>query len=299
MNTRRFRRGLTRMMGLSLALGLMFSFAEAQERISSEVKVSAGRQLSHKEKQALSLAAGRILIHVNHARTHIRHKRDKEALLHVEKALTLAKIVETAVPEYRIVSTIKAGNMAYQDSETVKSLVVPVYPELDETASVLIPVKRSKKEAAASSESPSGQGDGQLQYTTVSLDVGEAKYYLDEAAAALKRAELSVADKSLFSIQEEVDFDFDEISLPLLKARWHLLDAARKISRKEYQAAKESLHKAAGAVETYTSQSGEGISSQARGLADEINHLAIKLDEKKDRATEAIHGFWGRLVDLM
>ncbi len=174
-----------------------------------------------------------------------------------------------------------------------------MYPELDETASVLIPVKRTKREAAASAESTSGQGDGPSQYTTVSLDVGETKYYLDEAAAALKRIELSAADKSLFSIQEEVDFNYDEIGLPLLKARWHLLDAARKISRKQYRAAKEALHKAAGAVETYTSQAGEGMASQPRELADEINHLAIKLDEKKDKATEIIHGFWGRLVDLM
>ncbi len=111
MKTQRFACGLTGLMSLCLALGLMLSLAEAQERISSEVKVAAGRQLTNKEKQALSVAAGRILIHVNHARNHIRHKQGKEALRQVEKALTLAKIIETTVPEYRIMSTIRGGNL--------------------------------------------------------------------------------------------------------------------------------------------------------------------------------------------
>jgi hypothetical protein len=299
MQKRWFGRGFAGLLGLSLALALTPALAQAQERISSDVKVAVGGKLTFREKQAISLAAGRILIHVNHARTDIRHKRDKEALRHVEKALTLTKIIENAVPEYRIASTIKSGNLSYQETETVKPLIVPVYPELDETASVLIPVKRTKKEAAAASDTSSGQGDGQLQYTTVSLDVEEAQHCLNEAQAALQRIELPTADKALASIQEDVVFDFDEIDLPLAKARWHLLDAARKVSRKEYAEAKEALHKAAGAVETYMSQTGEGLSAKARGLADEINHLAIKLDEKKDKATDAIHLFWGRLVDLM
>jgi hypothetical protein len=299
MNKQVFGRGLFFWLGLSLALGLTATLAEAQQRITSDVKGTFGARLTYKEQQAVSLATGRILIHVNHARTHVRHKRPKEAQDHVEKALTLAKIVEATVPEQRIESTIKAGNLVYQNNETVKPMVVPVYPELDETGSLLIPVKRAKREAGSATDSSSGQSDGQLQYTTVLLDVGEARYYLEDAAAALKNSELVSADKALLAIQEEVEFDFDEMSLPLVKARSHLVDASRKAANKEFQAAKEALHKAAGAVETYTAQVGESMSSTARGLADEINHLAIKIDEKKDRAVETIQGFWGRVRDLM
>jgi hypothetical protein len=299
MNKQGFGRGLFLCLSLSSALWLMATPAEAQQRITSDVKGTPGGKLTSREQQAVSLATGRILIHVNHARTHVRHKRPKEAQEHVQKALTLAKIVGAAVPEQRIDTTIKAGNLEYKDNETVKTLVVPVYPELDDTGNVLIPVRRAKREAGTAADSSSGQSEGQLQYTTVLLDVGEARHYLEEAASALQNNELVSADKALLSIQEEVEFDFDEMSLPLVKARWHLVDASRKAAHKDFQAAKEALHKAAGAVENYTAQVGDSMSSTARGLADDINHLAIKIDEKKDRAVETIQGFWGRVRDLM
>jgi hypothetical protein len=280
-------------------LGLTVALAEAQQRITAEVKDTPAKKLSYKEQQALSLAAGRILIHVNHARNQLRRNRPKEAQDQLEKAVTLVKIIETALPEQKIESTIKAGNLVYRDNETVKPLIIPVYPELDDAGSVVLPLRRVKREAAAASDSPSGQAEGQLQFTTVLLDTGETKYYLDEALSALKNNELTSADKALLSIQEEVEFDYDEINQPLVKARWHLVDASRKVARKEYQAAKESLHKAAGAVETYTGQASDTMAASARGLADDINHLAIKLDEKKDRATDTIYGLWGRVLDLM
>lgn len=297
------RRGIAREwflgLGLSLMLGLTAAFAQSQPRITADVKDTPARKLTAKEQQALSLAAGRILIHVNYARNHLRHNRPKEAQNHVDKAVTLARIIEAAVPEQRIESTIRAGNVVYRDNETVKPLIVPVYPELDDAGSVVIPLRRVKREAAAASDTTTGQTEGQIQFTTVLLDTGETKYYLDEAAAALKNNELTTADKALLSIQEEVEFDYDETNVPLVKTRWYLVDASRKMSRKDFPAAKEALHKAAGSVETYMGQASENLADTARVLADDINHLAIKLDEKKDRATDLIYGLWSRVLDLM
>lgn len=177
----------------------------AQERITSDVKVVTKGKLSNKEKRALSQAGGRLLKHVHQARLAIKRKDDKQAVTHVEKALQLAQIIENAAPHYEVTASIKSGNITYQDSDQVKQLLVPIYAELEEVAYSLAPVKKAKKEAAPNqSETPSPVGDPDLQYTSVLLDVGEAKLNLENSLAALKKNDTDLADKGLASILEDV-----------------------------------------------------------------------------------------------
>jgi hypothetical protein len=300
MNNRYGTRGLVLALGLCLCAGAAICPAWAEERITSDVRILPKGKLTNKEKRAVSLAAGRILMHVQQARVAIRHKDERTALGHVEKALILAKIIENAIPAYQVSSSIKSGDLLYTSNQQVQQLIVPIYAELDETASVAFPLKRAKRESALqSSESGSPVGDSQLQYTSILLDVGEAKHALQEALEALKRDEVQPADRALFSIQEDVSVEFDELDVPLVKARAHLQDAARRVALREYAEAREALRKAASAVETYTAQTSEGVAGRTGSLADEITNLAAKLDERKEKAADTIDAFWERLVNLM
>jgi hypothetical protein len=300
MKNRCVPRGILLFGAFCLCAWLATGQAAAQERISSDVNILPKSKLTNKEKRAISLAAARILTHVNHARVAIRRKDEQTALSHAEKALLLAKIVENATPALQVSSTIKSGDLLYTSNEQVQQLIVPVYTELDETASVAFQVKRAKRESGSiPSESNPIVGDAQLQYTSILLDVGEAKHALTEAVDALKRNEGNAADRALLSIQEDVTFEFDETDVPLVKARGHLVDAARKVALQEYKEAREALLKAAGAVENYTAQTSEGLESRTRNLADEITHLAGRLDERKEKAVESINAFWEQLVNLM
>ncbi len=287
-------------LGLTLALVslTLTSQGYAQERITSDVKVVTKGKLSSKEKRALSQAAGRLLKHVYQARIAIKRMDATQAVTQVEKALQLAQIIENAVPHFEVTASIKSGNIAYQDSEQVKQLLVPIYAELDETAYSLAQVKKAKKEASpAQSETSSPAGDLDLQYTNVLLDVGEAKLSLENSLAALKKNDTELADKGLASVLEDVIFEYDELDLPLVKTRWYLMEALRQGTDKEYKAAKESLERAAAALESYTGKMGEDVSKKARGLAEEIRAGAGKIEEKKDGFPEAVTGFWQKVVN--
>jgi cellobiose-specific phosphotransferase system component IIA len=291
---------LSIIMGIAFAIASFTPYAQvyAQERITSDVKVMTKAKLSNKEKRALSQAAGRLLKHVHQARLSIKRKDDAQAVANIEKALQLAQIIENAAPHYEVTASIKAGNITYQDNEQVKQLLIPIYAELDEVTSCLAPVRKAKKEAAAAqSETPSPVGEMDLQYTSVVLDVGEAKYTLENALSALQKNDPDRADKALASIQEDVIFEYDELDLPLTKARWHLMEAVRHATDKEYKEAKQSLEKSATALESYTGRMGEDASKKARALAEDIKGWAGKMEEKKEGAAETITAFWQKVVN--
>lgn len=268
--------------------------ALAADRITSDVKVTTEGKLTDKEKRALSYSAIRILKHVHQARVDIRYKDDKDALRHSEKALKLVKIIQRALPSYKVATTIKSGDITYQDEENVKQSLIPIYVELDEAASLLLPVRRAKLEAVE----PRVAGATTLQYTSVMLDVNETGYQLERAIDLFKKSDPEGANKALRAVQEGVIFEYDEVDVPLLKARWNLIDASRYYARKEYEAAKRALERAASALEIYKTRVGSQVSKRAQDLADEIKDLAAKLEKTTGDAAGQIGGLWDKLTNL-
>ena len=107
--------------------------ALADETITSDIKIAPKKKLTDNEFRALSEAAGRILTHVHLARRDIRKKDIDAAKGHVEKSLTLVKIIENSAPTYEVVAKIKSGDITYEDKRVVEQLVVPIFAELDQT----------------------------------------------------------------------------------------------------------------------------------------------------------------------
>ena len=78
------------------------SAAWATPRITSTVDVKPEAQLSQAEQESVSLSAGQLLIHVDKARQAIKTQNLETAGQEVEKGLTLAKIIESAMPSYLV-----------------------------------------------------------------------------------------------------------------------------------------------------------------------------------------------------
>jgi hypothetical protein len=280
-----------------LFMFLTISHVSAEDRITHKYKLTPMTKATDEEKQALSLAASELLRHVNEARVDIKYAGGKNAAAHVEKAMSLVKIIESALPEYKVSTVIKSGNLTYEDEETRKQFIVPMYGELDDVFGIGTSLRRVGK-SATDKEGSEWFGPVESSYTRTFLDVRDAKHYLEKADGALKQKDPAAADQALAAIQQHVISEYDEVDLPLIAARRSLMEAARATADRKYNEAKQALQKAAGALEGYRTQMGEEVSKRTQTLAQEIKALADNLDKKKEGAVEAITSFWERAANL-
>jgi len=285
---------------VSLTVGLTAApDVRAEDRIGFDIQASPKIGLNPNEKRAVSVAANRILMHVRQAREDIKYREGKDALSQVQKALTLVKIIENTVPTFQVKATIKSGKLTYEDDQTIRPLMVPIYSELDEAPSTLPALKRTRRDTAHGETTESGpMGVTETQYTAVLLDVRQAQLDLTQAENALKKGDTQAADDSLAKIEDEVIFEYDEADLPLVKVRWNLVEATRMIAARRYQQAKQELLKAAEGLESYRDKAGEDVSKTTKALADNIKALAGKLDEKTAGAVDQIKSVWDKVAGM-
>lgn len=291
--------------GLIFCIGILcFSVwaerpALAEETITSEIKVTPKTKLSDAEFRALSEAAGRILTHVHLARLSIKKNDLNSAKEHVEKALILVKIVEKAAPKYEVEAKIKSGDATYDDKRIVEQLVIPIYAELDQTESVLLPITQAKKEAASQAavkESPTIV-DVDFVFTRASLDVGETRFYLQKALESLNNKDTDMANQILSDIQNRlVIFEYDEWDTPVVRARSYLLDALKSVENKEWNGAKNYVKEAGEALKSLKEKGGKEVSEKVKNLTDQLTALNKKIEEKKDTAKGDILSLWDKLV---
>ena len=258
--------------------------------------VSPKIQLSNTEKDSLSLAAEQILRQVQVARADIKYQGGTGALKHVQKGLELVKIINNALPEYDVTTTIKSGNATYQDEEKRKQSVIPVYGELDEMFAMLPHVKTAKHEAVGNQSPEKSVGEAEVRDTRTFLDVRDANYYLEQAAANLQNNDANQADKSLAALQNNVIHEFGEVEVPLLRARWSLMEAARMVVHNDYQEAKAFLQEAADQLEIYKSDVGKATAKTTQSMINDIRNVSSRLREQKEASAQKITGIWDKLA---
>jgi cellobiose-specific phosphotransferase system component IIA len=276
--------------------------ALADETITSDIKIAPKKKLTDNEFRALSEAAGRILTHVHLARRDIRKKDLDAAKGHVEKSLTLVKIIENSAPTYEVVAKIKSGDITYEDKRVVEQLVVPIFAELDQTEYVLQPIKQAKKESAAqaTAKNSSVPVDMDFVFTKASLDVGETKLDLLKAAQALEAKDAEAANQSLADIQNRlVIFEYDEWDAPVVRARSYVWEALKSIENKEWSGAKNYVTEASEAIKSLTERGGKEVSEKVKVLSEQMSALTKKIDEKKDSAKTDIISIWDKLTKGM
>jgi YfdX protein len=263
-------------------------------RITADIETQPQAQLSGEAKQALSQAAARLLLHVDKARQALATNDKNEAEAQINKSLTLARIIDRTAPVSQVSATIRAGDLVYQDQDTVKMTAIPIYAELGEV-SVLGPVQAAK---AQTRRIPVVQ-DVELQHTAVTLDASIAKQQLKTAKAALRNEQSEAADQALAAIQTTgVNFSYTEMDLPLIRARENLTLAKQMVKQQRPEAARAALQEAAQSLSAYGKQTEGAHASQVQTLRQQITELSQNLENNTSGAVDKISRLWDQVTQL-
>ena len=291
--------------GLFLAVPGSALLAHADSRLTADTKVERiGPPLTDEEMRAVSFSAGRILKHVDQAIRAIAKQDKSTALTQIDKGITLAKIIEQSIPLTTVKSTIKAGTLQYWDEDTVKSLTVPIYQELD-TISILEPVVAAKKAAAAKAGTAAKKAPAKEHveevgesYIGITLNVGDAKAYLETAKDALAKGQFDAASKDLAAIQEKVTVVYAGERGPLAEAREDLALAHLDMDQGFRKEAQVALTDASESLSQYE-KSGGKHQADVKTLQAEITALTTELNQSnegpKETAKGKIMGWWDRV----
>lgn len=264
---------------------------EDVQEISGDIDVKLASPRSAEQKRALSASAALLLTHVDAARKAVGKEDRKAALTQIDKALKLSRIIAQSAPRYVVTTTIRSGDLKYQDREQVRGTLVPIYDELRQV-SVLGPVEAAKRQSARVAQPGTAITDIDLQRTRVLLSTEAAQAHLGAARAALAgkgeakgEARWEDADAALSAVQSGVIFEFVETSLPLLKASQNLALARARLSGKgaDLADARAALIEAADALDSFAETATGTTAEEAgqmviaiRALADDLESNAVQ-----------------------
>lgn len=287
--------------------------ASDKARIIAETNIKPLVTLTAKESQAVSLAAGRILLHTDNARIAIAAKDKKMALDEIEQGLRLVKVVDKAMPTYKVTTTIKTGDVTYSDEDEVSTRFVPVFNE-QFIEDVIAPVVRARKmekpkdyhghKHGHSAGKPMAFEDYSVwRKATMKLDIVEAENALTLAKSELEKGHFDNADLALALLQTNgVVFEFDEIELPLMEAADDLKLAQLEISEGKVEQAQATLKRASDNLKKYERITGESRARDVRELQKEIDSLSKSLakgghsESSLEKVGKTIASYWERVV---
>lgn len=292
-------------------VALPLQAATDKVHITAETDIKPLVTLTAKESQAMSLAAGRILLHTDNARVAIAIKDKKTALNEIEQGLIFLKVVEKSMPKYKVTTTIKTGDVTYSDEDEVSTRFVSVFNE-QFIEDVITPVMQAKTKKPKSHRHQHGHKAGRSPFfedysvwrqTTMKLDIVRAANTLSLAKKELEEEHFDNADQALALLQiEGVVFEFDEIELPLTEAADDLKLAQLEVSEGNIDQAQATLKRASDNLKKYESITGESRAKDVRKLHKEIDDLAKSLvkgghsESSLDKAGKKIASYWDRVV---
>jgi hypothetical protein len=287
--------------GLFLAVPGSALPARADARLTADTKLERiGQPLTDEEMRAVSFSAGRILKHVDQALQAIAKQDKSTAFTHIDKGLTLAGIIEQSLPLTTVKSTIKAGKLQYSDEDRVKSLTVPIYQELD-MVSILEPVVAAKRSATAKAGVVAKKVSAKQQveevgesYLGITLNVADAKAYLETAKDALAKGHFDAASKDLQAIQEKVTVMYVGERGPLAEAREDLALAHLDMDQGFRKEAQVALNDASESLSRY-GKSGGKHQAEVKTMQGEITELDKSNEGAKETAKGKIMGWWERV----
>ena len=235
-----------------------------------------------------SRAAAKMLEHTAHARQAIRSKSRQRAMTHVNEALQAAGKIQT----------------------TAK--MIPIYTEFEEV-SVIGPLQASRTQTQAPTEASreaaeqpaaSAQRSGEVvrdvegDFTSVAVDMSQARRHLDAAKTALQSDDLAQADRALQAVQNSVSMESVEADLPLVKARQNLAMALMQARQGQVSNAQAPLREAVNALESYRQMPGAAHTTEAAQLSKDINNFVSTMQQKtQTQTTDQIQQWWNQVAD--
>lgn len=271
--------------------------------IQFDSQVQLERGLSASDRKAVAQAAGLLLMHVNNAREAIDNNSTDSASQHVDKALTLARIIEENAPVYRVETSISSGNNQYQSSDRIHSSIVPVYTEL-ERWTLLGPIAKAKSQGTSESKEQSGvqQVDNpvvqsvQLSSASVELDAAFARRALQKAKEELQSDSPENADQALGSIQRGVYLSYAAANMPLVKAHENLVLARAYATQGQTQEAQATLQAAKNALEVYQRDAGPSRSKDVESVKREIDQLTNSVQKSGGQVAQRLESVEERVT---
>ena len=297
------RKTLVSAIALSLALGA--AGLQAAPRITAEVNTKADASLTGAEQRAVSVAAGRLLRHAYEARGALEAKDKAAATENIDKALSLVAIIEQAVPSYTVKSRISAGDLSYEDEDSVKPTIIPIFDELDKV-SLIAPLRQAKAEkdkqtGETGKPAPVEVTCDVVENVRVSLDLGVAKAGLSVAKEKLAKDDTDSAERALAMVMASLSYSLIEAELPLDRARENLMLAKAAIEDKDTAEAKAVLAEVGRELDAYAKGANEADRAAIATLRKEMSELSTKLkgDESDKGLVATIEGWWDRIGELM
>ena len=292
----------------ALFVSLPASAGSDKARIIAETDIQPVATLSAQESQAMSLAAGRILLHADDARIAITEEDKKTALKEIKQGLILVKLIQNTIPKYKVTTTIKAGDATYTDEEEVSRRFVQVFNE-QYIQDVIAPVVQAKTNnlkhpGPKGGDLPAIEDYSIWSQSTMKLNIALADDALALAKEELKKGHFDNADTALALLQTEgVVFEYSAVELPLTEAADDLKLAQLEISEGKTNQAQATLKRASEHLKKYEVISGESRAKEVRKLNEEIDRLSQSLakgdhsESALKKAGKEIASYWDRVVN--
>lgn len=285
---------------------LFVTGAQAADTITSKVDVTPPtKQLSGDEWRAISLSAGRILMHVDQALDALAEKKNDVASANIDKGLTLVKIVDGILPPTIVKTEIKGAGVTYQDEDSITPTFVPIYREYDQV-DVISPVTAQKQQAAAAkgaTVAPKSPGAPEyayagLDYTGIKFNLRLANRDLLLAQDFVKQGDAKSATAALQDIEAAgVIFEFSAMREPLVRAMDNLRLAEAELKAKHPDQAKAALSAAVDALKNYGKLAGESRSKEVAELNKEVDDVAKNIaGQNTESFSKKVSGWWDKCL---
>lgn len=291
-----------------LSTGPIVNTAEAA--IKEQVSVSPVKTISIQDEQKISSAATKVLRHIAQARADLKNKDADAAKTQLNKAETLLKIIEAAMPVNQIKDRIWIAkkHLEYEDSQDVIPDLVPIYSSLDELVD-LMPVDVAKQHVDTAKEhlkqnnkqkaiKELDETDAALVYTEVDLPLSITRQRVASAKMEISKGNLDHAEKALKSAEESVSFISVHMEEPLVVAKSSLWSAIRNYSVNAFDKAKADLNSAIRYLETAAQSTDKITHTEAAKLAKEARELEDKMEAQSTETAKQLNHLWQHTTAL-
>lgn len=266
-------------------------------KIISNVDIKPEATLSAQEEQGLSIAAGKLLNHVDHARNDLKAKNIVGAKRQIDKAITLGNIIKTTMPSYLVTTKLAAGQYKYEDQSKVQPLLVTLHEELN-VETVMGPVRAAKREVAKKQAGETGQvvQEVRLHESRARLDVRLALSGLEQAKKYLSENRSSSADSALSTIQTGVVMEYVVADLPLERVQANLMLARQAIKDNKFDQARLALQIAQDSLQEYEKTVGSNRARESSELRAEIQALSTSMQQPNAKGSEEKLMNWWNII---
>jgi hypothetical protein len=249
--------------------------------------------LSAEDLHQTSLLTSQFLTHVNQAMQELADMHTDAARTDIEKAQSLAKVVQGLLPTTVVTTTVNdaQGKEIYHDEQQIQNDQIPIFTG-DVAMEVVEPIIEAKQDEAALKGVK--LADAQIIHTAVLVDLNYAERKLKRAMELIAKPQEASTELALIQ-SDGVHFYAHQEDNPLVEAQQALRLAERMVREKKFEGAKANLVTAKLQLEAYRALVGADAGMAVADLEKDIQKLSGEL--QTPGAADQIRGMWDKVTD--